>query len=127
MKIVLEVAVLWLVLMWLLAVVSEPAESWNQLLGEADSLSDAANYDSAIVLGNMALKQVETQFGKSDTRVALVLDQMGAYHYYRADYDEAESLWKQALAIREKAFSSEHPDVAKALHNLASLYDDQSK
>lgn len=103
------------------------AESWKELLNEADSLSNAANYDSAIVLGNMALEQAEAELGESDTSVAFVLDEMGAYHYYKADYDQAESLWKRALAIREQAFDPEHVDVARALHNLATLYDDQGR
>ena len=103
------------------------AQTWRELLNEADSLSNIADYDSAIMLGSMALEKAKIQFGESDTSVALVLDQMGAYHYHRADYDEAEFLWKRALAIREEAFGSEHPLVAKTIHNLASLYDDQGK
>jgi CHAT domain-containing protein/tetratricopeptide (TPR) repeat protein len=103
------------------------SESWKELLDEADSLSKAANYDSAVVLGNMALDQAEAELGKSDTLAALVLDEVGAYHYFKADYDRAESLWKRALAIREQAFGPEHVDLAKALHNLATLYDDQGR
>jgi len=38
-------------------------------------------------------------------------------------YDEAVPLAERALAIREKALGSEHPDVAASLNNLASLYD----
>ena len=106
---------------------SAPLESWKELLDEADSLSEAANYDSAIVLGNFALKEAEAQLGESDTSVALVLDQLGAYCYFKADYDQAESLWKRALAIREQAFGTDHVDLAKALHNLATLYDDQGR
>jgi len=103
------------------------AESWKQLLDVADSLSNAASYDSAIVLGNTALKRAEAELGRSDTLVALVLDEVGAYHYFKADYDQAESLWKRALAIREQAFGPKHVDLAKALHNLATLYDDQGR
>jgi len=127
MKRVLTLAVLCFVLVWLLMIVPASAQSWKELLDEADSLSKAANYDSAVVLGRMALEKAETQFGKSDTMVALVLDQMGAYYYHLADYDQAESVWKRALTIREKAFGSEHSDVAKTIHNLASLYDDQGR
>jgi tetratricopeptide (TPR) repeat protein len=38
-------------------------------------------------------------------------------------YGEAESLYKRALAIREKAFGTDHPSLAGSLHNLAWLYD----
>lgn len=115
------------VLASLIANPSMPVESWRELLDQADSLSSAANYDSAIVLGNMALERAEAELGKSDTSVASVLDEMGAYHYFKADYDQAESLWKRALAIKEQAFGPEHAEVAKSVHNLATLYDDQGR
>jgi CHAT domain-containing protein/Tfp pilus assembly protein PilF len=127
MRRLLKSALLCFSLIWLVPIEAASSESWRQLLDRADSLSNAANYDSALVLGRMALEMAKTEFGELDTTVALVLDEMGAFHYHRADYDEAESLWKQVLSIREKAFGSEHADVAKTLHNLATLYDDQGK
>ena len=115
------------VLCFVLAVTSVSTESWRQLLDQADSLSNAANYDSAIVIGRMVLEEVKTQFGEPDTTIALVLNRIGAYHYRQANYDEAESLWKRALSIREKLLGPEHRYVAETIHNLASLYDDQGK
>src|SRR5262249_16063197 len=40
-------------------------------------------------------------------------------------YQEAEPLFKRALAIREKALGPEHPDTAGGLNNLALLFSDQ--
>ncbi len=40
-------------------------------------------------------------------------------------YGRAEPLYERALAIREAALGKNHPDVADALNNLASLYLDQ--
>jgi len=37
-------------------------------------------------------------------------------------YAEAEALHLRALAIREKAFGPDRPDVAESLNNLADLY-----
>ena len=37
------------------------------------------------------------------------------------EYAEAEPLYKQALAIREKALGPEHPDVAQSLENYSAL------
>ncbi len=127
MKRTMKLAVVLSVPIWLLTVVSAPAQSWKELLDRADSLSRAANYDSALAIGRISLEEAEAQFGESDTIVALVLDQIGVYHYYLADYDQAESVWKRALAIREEALGSDHPDVAKTLNNLASLYDDEGR
>lgn len=40
---------------------------------------------------------------------------------------QAELLFKQALAIREKVLGPEHPDVAKSLTNLGGLYKRQGQ
>src|SRR5262249_21521930 len=40
---------------------------------------------------------------------------------------DAEPLYKRSLAIREKALGPDHPSVATALNNLASLYDGQGR
>ena len=42
--------------------------------------------------------------------------------YYEGRYDEAIPLAERSLAIREKAFGPEHPNVAKSLNTLALLY-----
>src|SRR6202050_5268929 len=42
-------------------------------------------------------------------------------------YAEAIPLAQRALAILEKAFGPDHPDVAQSLNNLAELYDTQGR
>ena len=42
-------------------------------------------------------------------------------------YDEAQPLLVQALAIRQKALGPEHPDVAQSLNNLARLHRAQGQ
>jgi CHAT domain-containing protein/Tfp pilus assembly protein PilF len=42
-------------------------------------------------------------------------------------YSEAELLYQRSLAILEKAFGTEHPNVAQSLNNLAALYDSQGR
>jgi len=49
-----------------------------------------------------------------------------AKSFWKGDqYNEAVSLLKQVLAIREKILGQEHPDVASSLSNLAGLYKAQ--
>ena len=40
-------------------------------------------------------------------------------------YDDAEPLFKRALAIREETLGRRHPDVATSLTNLAILLESQ--
>jgi tetratricopeptide (TPR) repeat protein len=56
-----------------------------------------------------------------------LLNQIGTYLYYRAQYAEAEPLFKRAIAIGEKTLGPEHPDLAIWLNNLALLYSNQGK
>jgi tetratricopeptide (TPR) repeat protein len=58
---------------------------------------------------------------------ARLLDEAGYYLYEQGQYQEAEPLLTQALAIREQTLGSEHPDVATSLNHLAELYREQAK
>ncbi len=103
------------------------AESWKQLLNRADSLCQAVKYDSAVVIGNIALEKARAEFGSEDTTVALALHRLGFYHWYLGHYLEAESLTMAALRIREKEYGAEHLDVAASLNNLANVYRGQAR
>ena len=59
--------------------------------------------------------------------VANSLDKLAVLYYNQGQYAQAEPLYKQALAIREKARGPEHPDVAISLNNVAGLYRTQGQ
>ena len=46
---------------------------------------------------------------------ARLLNEAANYSFERAQYPEAEPLFKRALAIRERVFGAEHSDVAMSL------------
>jgi tetratricopeptide (TPR) repeat protein len=48
-------------------------------------------------------------------------------YWRQGKYADAEGLCKRALAIREKAFGEDHPDVATSLNHLAVVYREQGK
>ncbi|MEK7831763.1 MAG: CHAT domain-containing protein, partial [Acidobacteriota bacterium] len=50
-----------------------------------------------------------------------LLNQTGAYLYERAQYAEAEPLYRRALEIDERSFGSDHPRVGVQINNLALL------
>lgn len=49
------------------------------------------------------------------------LNNLATFYHTQGDYRRAEPLYRRALAIREQALSSNHPDVAQILSNLAML------
>ena len=71
------------------------------------------------------LLAIREQEGKEDIELALALNDLAAVYYYQSRYEEAESLCKRSLKIRQKKFGKEHPDVAESLNNLALLYYEQ--
>ncbi len=46
-------------------------------------------------------------------------------HRCTGKYDEAEPLYRRALAVREKALGPQHPDTAGSINNLALLLKSQ--
>lgn len=58
---------------------------------------------------------------------ARLFDQAGTYLREHAQYEQAEPLYAQSLAIREQASPASPPDIAQALHHLALLYNEQDK
>jgi tetratricopeptide (TPR) repeat protein/transcriptional regulator with XRE-family HTH domain len=67
------------------------------------------------------------EWGIQCAESARLLDQLGRYLHQHASYAEAESIYRQALEVREQVFGPQHPDVASSLSNLASLYWDQTR
>jgi hypothetical protein len=43
-------------------------------------------------------------------------------HHNAGKYEQSYMLHKRALAIREKAFGPDHPEVVPSLWNIANLY-----
>jgi tetratricopeptide (TPR) repeat protein len=68
-----------------------------------------------------------TTYSFEFSTAAILLRNAGLYLHERAQYVEAESLYQQALAIREKTGGKEHPDTADSLNKLAWFYDDQGE
>lgn len=67
------------------------------------------------------------QLSITTPKASLLLNNAGHYLDRRARYREAETLYQQALAIREKTLGARHPTTAITLNNLALLYRTQGK
>ena len=63
--------------------------------------------------------------GPDDASVSDLLDRAASYFLGRAAYSQAAPLFRDALALRQKALGPEHPDTAMSLNNLALLLMDQ--
>ncbi|NES22511.1 MAG: CHAT domain-containing protein, partial [Symploca sp. SIO3E6] len=52
---------------------------------------------------------------------------LAALYDSQGRYSEVESLYRQALQMRQRLLGEEHPDVASSLNNLAFLYSSQGR
>jgi tetratricopeptide (TPR) repeat protein len=55
--------------------------------------------------------------------VATSFNNLAELYKSQGRYSEAEPLYQQALALRQKLLGDEHPDVATSFNNLALLYE----
>jgi len=91
--------------------------------------------EAAFQLGQLAESRIDyasakKYFGeaiKLQPENAQYLNAAGFMAYTLGQYEEAQPLLEQALAIRKKALGPEHPDVATTLRNLAELYGVQGQ
>ena len=55
------------------------------------------------------------------------LNTLSLLYQAQGRYADAEQLYKRSLAIQEKVFGPDYPDIAAALNGLASLYQAQAR
>jgi len=63
----------------------------------------------------------------NEDKIGLFANKLGYFLNGAALYKEAEPLYRRALEINAKSYSKDHPDVATALINLATLLKDTNR
>lgn len=53
------------------------------------------------------------------------IDELAGVNQQRGEYDAAERLFRESLAMKHRLYGSKHPEVALALENLASALQDK--
>jgi tetratricopeptide (TPR) repeat protein len=69
----------------------------------------------------------KAQFGINHASYAYALNTLATVYTAQQKYDEAEGLYRRAMAIRAKVLGDDHPDVAHTLTNLSLVYSLQRK
>src|SRR5258708_1285382 len=75
----------------------------------------------------LACEALVKQWDISLDEAAGLLNTAGCYLRVRGQYQEAEPLLQEALAIGEKQYGVNHPNTLYLLNNLANLYKDRGK
>jgi tetratricopeptide (TPR) repeat protein len=103
----------------------EHEDEWNQLNAKVIENYQAGKYGVATEIAIKQLAIAESHLPAE--LIATSLNNLAELYRVQAKYAEAEPLFKRSLAIKEKAFGPDHPQVALGLNNLALLYDNQGK
>lgn len=78
---------------------------------------DSGNYRDAEIVLQAALEEAKKPFRRADT-----LDALGQIYTAIGDFEQAESYYKDALSLKERALGRRDRTVPKTLNNLADLY-----
>ncbi|MBF0622722.1 MAG: tetratricopeptide repeat protein [Magnetococcales bacterium] len=89
------------------------------LAGEQAMANDSAD---ELLTARKQLRQVRTQYGSDHPKTAEILYRMGRLNFKRRAMIEAESLFKQALAIWEVHLGGTNQKTENCLEALAALY-----
>jgi len=101
-------------------------DNWKASNSAGIDASKQMHFDAAEKLFRTGLKEAQKS-GPDDPRVATSLNNLAANYYIERKDEQAEQLYKQALAIREKKLGQNHPDVAETLDDLGLIYFLQGK
>lgn len=97
---------------------------WEKLNHEVMTLYKYGIYAQALPVARKVLEVAEKAVGPNHLSVAISLDNLSLVCVVLGQHDEAEALYRRALAIWETA---KRPNMALALYGLAELYRAQGK
>jgi tetratricopeptide (TPR) repeat protein len=116
-----------LVCLWVGTCVACPATAQERDITAIGQLIVSGDHAAALAEAQKLEAAAKAQFGINHTSYALALNTLATVYVAQQKYDEAEGLYRRALAIREKVLGDDHPDVAHTLTNLSLVYSLQRK
>lgn len=90
------------------------------ILGESSEARKSLE-DAHLYFGR-ALLIAEKTYTREDVSLATFLDRVAGVAYEQSDDKKAEKLLLRSLALREKAFGADHPDLAWTAFSLGQIY-----
>jgi tetratricopeptide (TPR) repeat protein len=102
--------------------VIQPAAEWAAWLEKRlEQLGKGTIWQPLLAVAERGVQEAKKALGTSDPAVAGLLDRQASLLQEVARYEDAEPLFRRALAIDEASYGPDHPNVARDLNNLAEL------
>ena len=92
--------------------------AWVVMLQRAEQLHQEGQYAQAILAAEDALQMSQEALGYHALRTSEPMYLLASLYQETGRYAEAESVYTQVLAIRERALGSKHPSLINALTNI---------
>ena len=83
--------------------------------------------DQSEILWKKVLKIRKEVLGTQHPNYAISLMSLGALHYEKGEYTQAEDFFLRAMSIQEKSLGTKHVHYANSLKNLSNLYSEQGQ
>ena len=99
---------------------ADPLTEWTEVQQQAAKLYSQGDYPKASASAEEALR-LARQVGLKDPRVAESLELLGDIAGSQSYFAKAQTLYQDALAIREAAYKPTHPFVERSIKKLAEL------
>ncbi len=104
----------------------DPHAAWEHHVNAGIEAYVEGDYAAAVIHGEAALDAADV-FMPDDLRRAATIHNLAFFYTAAGRYEGAEALYKQSLAIYQRAHGQTHQDVATNLNNLAGLYRDEDR
>jgi tetratricopeptide (TPR) repeat protein len=106
----------------------QPATEWAAWLEKRlGQLEEGTIWQSLLAVAERGVQEAEKALGANDPAISGLLDRQASLLRVIARYEDAEPLYRRALAIDEASYGNDHPEVAGALNNLALLLQDTNR
>ena len=94
-------------------------EEVNRLCQQAEEMYERAGFHRAIELACRARELCKRRFGKDLPEYGTCLNLLGRTRFRISEYDQAETLLKEAVEVDRKVVGEHHPNFARDLTDLA--------
>jgi len=107
--------------------VGYPATAQEPDISAIEQLMARGDHAAALLEAQKLEATTKAQFGTNHTSYAYVLNVLATVYLVQEKFDEAEGLYRRAMAIREQVLGEDHLEVAHTLINLSLVYSLQRK
>ncbi len=96
-------------------------EFLQEILGSANPIEGAGSEVTVITALGRAVPRIDESFANQPEIKAAIQNTIGMTYHELGRLDEAERLYRSAIAVHRNSPVPEHPDLATSLNNLAEL------